>query len=100
VLFCGKQFAFIRGWFLAISFLPITQEFQVVFHVIGGFGLADSYQPPNFLTDRSSLLIPDYDAGMVSCRSQEFGVKPAEIRSIVGLERAPLIAGPGQLLFV
>ena len=72
----------------------------MVFHVVAVFDLADLNQTPQFFANGNRLLIADDDAGVVSSRPQEFGVKPAEIRGIVCVERATLLGGPRQLFLV
>lgn len=46
------------------------------------------------------MLLGDDDAGVVTSRLQEFGVKPAEIGGVVSELRAALTGRPSQLRFI
>ena len=80
--------------------MPIAQEFQVVFHRGVGFGFADSYKSPQFLTNGNRLLVANDDASVMASLLQEFGMKAAKVRSIVSVKGASLPECPQQLLLV
>ena len=79
---------------------PIAQEFQAVFHIGGSPGLAHFYQPPQFLANGGRLLVADDDASVVASLPEEFGMQPAKVGRVAGVNGALLFHRPRQLLRV
>jgi hypothetical protein len=80
--------------------LPIVEKLDRVCHFLRRLGRDQFEQPPHLLADRVMLLFGDYNPCMGPALKEKFGVQPAVVPDIEGVER-PLLSGcPKQMFFV